>query len=197
MVRKDKVQAVKDLEELFQSANSLVLAEYRGLTVSQQTQLRRELKKAGASFNVVKMTLAKRAAENIGLESLKEYFSGPTGVTVIESDPVEAAKVLKDFSKDNEAFVIKGGLMDSEPLSVDQINILANIEPRDVLLAKIAGGFNAPLVKVAAGTKAIISKAGYALSALVDKKVSNGEVSEVNESKNDDVTSDEVSNEEE
>jgi large subunit ribosomal protein L10 len=197
MVRKDKVQAVKDLEELFQSANSLVLAEYRGLTVSQQTQLRRELKKAGASFNVVKMTLAKRAAENIGLESLTEYFSGPTGVTVIESDPVEAAKVLKDFSKDNEAFVIKGGLMDSEPLSVDQINILANIEPRDVLLAKIAGGFNAPLVKVAAGTKAIISKAGYALSALVDKKVSNGEVSEVNESKNDDVTSDEVSNEEE
>ena len=75
-------------------------------------------------------------------------------------------------------------------------NIL-NIEPRDVLLAKIAGGFNAPLVKVAAGTKAIISKAGYALSALVDKKVSNGEVSEVNESNNDDVTSDEVSNEEE
>ena len=143
------------------------------------------------------MTLAKRAAENIGLESLTEYFSGPTGVTVIESDPVEAAKVLKEFSKDNEAFVIKGGLMDAEPLSVDQINILANIEPRDVLLAKIAGGFNAPLVKVAAGTKAIISKAGYALSALVDKKVSNGEVSEVNESNNDDVTSDEVSNEEE
>ena len=197
MVREDKVQAVKDLEELFQSANSLVLAEYRGLTVSQQTQLRRELKKAGASFNVVKMTLAKRASENIGLDSLTEYFSGPTGVTVIESDPVEAAKVLKEFSKDNEAFVIKGGLMDSEPLSVDQINILANIEPRDVLLAKIAGGFNAPLVKVAAGTKAIISKAGYALSALVDKKVSNGEVSEVNESNNDDVTSDEVSNEEE
>ena len=74
MVREDKVQAVKDLEELFQSANSLVLAEYRGLTVSQQTKLRRELKNAGASFNVVKMTLAKRAAENIGLDSLTEYF---------------------------------------------------------------------------------------------------------------------------
>ena len=197
MVRENKVKAVKDLEELFQSANSLVLAEYRGLTVSQQTKLRRELKNAGASFNVVKMTLAKRAAENIGLESLAEYFSGPTGVTVIESDPVEAAKVLKEFSKDNEAFIIKGGLMDSEPLSVDQINILANIEPRDVLLAKIAGGFNAPLVKVAVGTKAIISKAGYALSALIDKKVLNGEVSEVEESVNDDVTSDEVNNEEE
>ena len=87
--------------------------------------------------------------------------------------------------------------MDSEPLAVDQINILANIEPRDVLLAKIAGGFNAPLVKVAVGTKAIISKAGYALSALIDKKVLNGEVSEVDESANDDATSDEVNNEEE
>ena len=94
MVREDKVQVVKDLEELFKSANALVLAEYRGLTVTQQTKLRRELKNAGASFNVVKMSLAKRAAENIGLDSLNEYFAGPTGVAVIESDPVEAAKVL-------------------------------------------------------------------------------------------------------
>ena len=74
-------------------------------------------------------------------------------MAVIESDPVEAAKVLKEFSKENEAFVVKGGLMDSEPLTVDQLNVLAEIEPRDVLLAKIAGGFNAPLVKVAAGDK--------------------------------------------
>jgi len=159
MVREDKVQAVKDLEDLFKSANALVLAEYRGLTVSQQTKLRRSLKNAGASFNVVKMSLAKRAAENIGLDSLSDYFAGPTGVTIIDSDPVEAAKVLKDFSKENDAFVVKGGLMNSEPLTVEQINVLANIEPRDVLLAKIAGGFNAPLVKVAAGTKAIINKA--------------------------------------
>ena len=107
MVREDKVQVVKDLEELFKSANALVLAEYRGLTVTQQTKLRRELKNAGASFNVVKMSLAKRAAENIGLDSLNEYFAGPTGVAVIESDPVEAAKVIKEFSKENEAFVKK------------------------------------------------------------------------------------------
>ena len=136
MVREDKVKVVKDLEDLFKSANALVLAEYRGLTVTQQTKLRRELKNAGASFNVVKMSLAKRAAENIGLDSLNDYFSGPTGVAVIESDPVEAAKVLKEFSKENEAFVVKGGLMDSEPLTVDQLNVLAEIEPRDILLAK-------------------------------------------------------------
>ena len=146
MVRENKVEAVKNLEDLFKNANALVMAEYRGLSVSQQTKLRRDLKKAGASFNVVKMTLAKRAAENIGLESLSEHFTGPTGITVIESDPVEAAKVLKNFAKDNEAFVVKGGLMNSEPLTVDQINVLANIEPRDVLLAKIAGGFTSVIV---------------------------------------------------
>ena len=142
------------------------------------------------------MTLAKRAAENIGLDSLSEYFSGPTGIAVIESDPVEAAKVLNKFAKDNEAFVVKGGLMNSEPLSVDQINVLANIEPRDVLLAKIAGGFNAPLVKVAAGTKAILNKAGYAFSALLEKKDNGIEISEV-ENKKDVLTSEEVNKEEE
>tara|TARA_B100000579_G_scaffold90413_1_gene71339 strand:+ start:476 stop:1066 length:591 start_codon:yes stop_codon:yes gene_type:complete len=196
MVREDKVQAVKDLEELFKSANALVLAEYRGLTVTQQTKLRRELKNAGASFNVVKMSLAKRAAENVGLDSLNEFFAGPTGIAIIESDPVEAAKVLKDFSNDNEAFVVKGGLMDSEPLTLDQINVLAEIEPRDVLLAKIAGGFNAPLVKVAAGAKAVINKAGYALNALVDKKASGEQVSEATNS-NEEEASEEVKKEEE
>ena len=196
MVRENKVEAVKNLENLFKNANALVMAEYRGLSVSQQTKLRRELKKAGASFNVVKMTLAKRAAENIGLESLSEHFTGPTGITVIESDPVEAAKVLKNFAKDNEAFVVKGGLMNSEPLTVDQINVLANIEPRDVLLAKIAGGFNAPLVKLAMGTKAIINKAGYAFSALLEKKDNGIEVSEV-DSKEDVSASEEVNKEEE
>ena len=197
MVREDKVKVVKELEDLFKSANAIVLAEYRGLTVTQQTKLRRELKNSGASFNVVKMSLAKRAAENIGLDSLNDYFSGPTGVAVIESDPVEAAKVLKEFSKENEAFVVKGGLMDSEPLTVDQLNVLAEIEPRDVLLAKIAGGFNAPLVKVAAGAKAVINKAGYALSALVDKKANGEEVSEATDSVKEEVASEEVKKEEE
>ena len=118
-------------------------------------------------------------------------------MAVIESDPVEAAKVLKEFSKENEAFVVKGGLMDSEPLTLDQLNVLAEIEPRDVLLAKIAGGFNAPLVKVAAGAKAVINKAGYALSALVDKKASGEEVSEAADSVKEEVASEEVKKEEE
>jgi large subunit ribosomal protein L10 len=198
MVRQDKADKVKQLEELFSSANALVLAEYRGLTVTEQTKLRRELKNAGASFNVVKMSLAKRAAENIGYDSILEHFSGPTGVAVIESDPVEAAKVLKQFSKDNDAFVVKGGLMESEPLTIGQINTLASIDTRDVLLAKIAGGFNAPLTKMALGLKGVLSKSGYAFKALLDIKEANpGTSSEAKESDSSSEDSEDVIKEEE
>ena len=198
MVRQDKADKVKELEKLFSSANALVLAEYRGLTVTEQTKLRRELKNAGATFNVVKMSLAKRAAKNIGYESILEHFAGPTGVAVIESDPVEAAKVLKQFSKDYDSFVVKGGLMESEPLTIDQINILASIETRDVLLAKIAGGFNSPLTKMALGLKGVLSKSGYAFKALLDMKEANPETSsEAKESDSSKEDSEDVIKEEE
>ena len=198
MVRKDKADKVKQLEELFSSANALVLAEYRGLTVTEQTKLRKELKNAGATFNVVKMSLAKRAAENIGYKSILEHFSGPTGVAVIESDPVEAAKVLKQFSKDNDSFVLKGGLMESEPLTIDQINILASIETRDVLLAMIARGFNAPLTKMAVGLKGVLNKSGYAFKALLDLKEANPQKSsETKESDSSSEDSEDIIKEEE
>ena len=96
----------------FSNASSLVLAEYRGLSVNQQMRLRRELDNVGASFSVMKMSLAKRAAENIGFENIVDFLSGPTGVAVINSDPVDAAKVLKNFSEEHEYFVIKGGRME-------------------------------------------------------------------------------------
>ena len=163
MVREEKVEAVKELEEVFKSASTLVMAEYRGLTVSQQTQLRKELKEAGASFNVVKMSLAKRAAKNAGYKDILDYFSGPTGIAVIQTDPVEAAKVLKNFSTENEAFVVKGGLMDEEPLTIEQLNVLASIDSRDVLLAKIAGGFNAPVTKLAGSIIGVLNISGYAV----------------------------------
>tara|TARA_B110000914_G_C15461400_1_gene446057 strand:+ start:655 stop:1251 length:597 start_codon:yes stop_codon:yes gene_type:complete len=198
MVRKDKADKVKQLEKLFSSANALVLAEYRGLTVTEQTKLRKELKNAGATFNVVKMSLAKRAAENIGYKSILEHFSGPTGVAVIESDPVEAAKVLKQFSKDNDSFVLKGGLMESEPLTIDQINILASIETRDVLLAMIARGFNAPLTKMAVGLKGVLNKSGYAFKALLDLKEVNPQTSsETKESDSSSEDSEDIIKEEE
>ena len=181
MVRKDKQDKVKELEDLFKKANTLVLAEYRGLTVSEQTLLRKNLKNVGATFNVVKMSLAKRAATKAGFEDILDYFSGPTGVTVIESDPVEAAKVLKEFSDENDSFIVKGGLMDNKPLTIEQLNVLASIESKDVLLAKIAGGFNAPLSKLAYALKGLTNKTSFALQALIEKKESGEEISKEEE----------------
>ena len=170
MVRKDKKEKVKEIEGMFSNASYLVLAEYRGLSVVQQMKLRKDLKEAGASFNVVKMSLAKRAAENLGFENIIEYLNGPTGVAVIDSDPVEAAKVLKNFSEEHDSFVIKGGRMEGESLSVDKIKVLATIESRDILLAKLAGGFVAPLNKFFGLGKALINKPAYAFTALLDQK---------------------------
>jgi|TARA_B100001750_G_C15491608_1_gene591616 large subunit ribosomal protein L10 len=170
MVRKEKVDRVKEIEALFSEASALVLAEYRGLTVSQQMQLRRSLTKAGASFNVIKMSLARRAAENIGFDNIVDFLKGPTGVTVIEEDPVEAAKVLKNFSDDYEFFVVKGGRMGDEEITVDKFETLATIDSKEVLLAKIAGGLNAPLNKLFGLGKALINKPSYAFRALVEKK---------------------------
>lgn len=183
MSRKEKKEKVKDLEKLFTNASSLVLAEYRGLTVNQQMQLRRELTKAGASFNVVKMSLAKRAAENLGFDNILEFLNGPTGVAVIDSDPVEAAKVLTNFSKENDAFVIKGGRMDGESLSLDKFQLLATIESRDVLLSKLAGGLFAPVNKFFGLGKALVNKPAYAFSALLEQKSlnSNNEVNKEEE----------------
>ena len=122
-----------------------------------------------------KLGIGTAAAENVGYQDILEYFSGPTGIAVIQTDPVEAAKVLKNFSTENEAFIVKGGLMDEEPLTIEQLNVLASIDSRDVLLAKIAGGFNAPVSKLAGTIKGVLNKSGYAFKALLEKKESTGE----------------------
>ena len=177
MARNKKVEKVKEIEEIFSNASSLVLAEYRGLSVNQQMRLRRELDNVGASFSVMKMSLAKRAAENIGFENIVDFLSGPTGVAVINSDPVDAAKVLKNFSEEHEYFVIKGGRMEGEDLTVDKFNLLAILDSREVLLAKLAGGFLAPLNKFFGTGKALINKPAYAFQALIEKKnLNNNEI---------------------
>ena len=110
----------------------------------------------------------------------------------------KAAKVLKNFSTENEAFVVKGGLMDEEPLTIEQLNVLASIDSRDVLLAKIAGGFNAPVTKLAGTIKGVLNKSGYAFKALLEKKESTGEInSESEESEASDEAKEDIKKEEE
>ena len=138
MAKSEKVAAVAEIAEQFKGSTAAVVTEYRGLTVTQISQLRRSLGE-GATYSVAKNTLVKRAAADAGVEGLDELFTGPTAIAFIEGEPVVAAKAIKTFAKDNKALVIKGGYMDGRALSVAEIEQIADLETREVLLAKLAG----------------------------------------------------------
>nr|WP_269149027.1 50S ribosomal protein L10 [Jiangella alkaliphila] len=120
MARPDKAAAVAELADEFRASNAVVLTEYRGLTVKQLTELRRSLG-GNASYAVVKNTLTKIAAREAGISGLDDYLSGPSAIAFVKGDPVEAAKGLRDFAKANPVLVVKGGLLDGEPLSSEEI----------------------------------------------------------------------------
>ena len=170
MPRPEKVQAVADIKERMEGAQAVFLAEYAGLSVQEQQTLRRDLRASGAEFKVVKMTLARLAAAGLDIEDLDELLLGPTGLTFADGDPVSAAKVLRDFAKDHEVLVIKGGLLGREFLTPERIAHLADIEPREVLLAKIAGAFEAPMAKMAGLLAALPRNAATAMQQLLEKK---------------------------
>jgi large subunit ribosomal protein L10 len=170
MPRPEKVQAVADIKERMEGAQAVFLAEYAGLSVQEQQTLRRDLRASGAEFKVVKMTLARLAAAGLDIEDLDELLLGPTGLTFADGDPVSAAKVMRDFAKDHEVLVIKGGLLGREFLTPERIAQLADIEPREVLLARIAGAFEAPMAKMAGLLAALPRNAATAMQQLLEKK---------------------------
>ncbi|MFO7700580.1 MAG: 50S ribosomal protein L10 [Acidimicrobiia bacterium] len=172
MPRPEKVQAVAEIKERLEGAQAVFLAEYAGLSVKDQQVLRRELRANGAEFKVVKMTLARRAADDLEIETLDELLLGPTGLAFADGDPVRAAKVLKDFAKSHDVFVIKGGLLGLEFLTPERISELADIEPREVLLAKLAGAMKAPMVNMAGLLAALPRNTASVLSQLLERKES-------------------------
>ncbi|MDX1468816.1 MAG: 50S ribosomal protein L10 [Acidimicrobiia bacterium] len=172
MPRPEKVQAVKDIRERLEGAEAVFLTEYRGLSVKAVQDLRRALRDAGADYKVVKMTLTKLAAADAGIDGMDEYLSGPTAIAFAKEDPVATAKALKDFSKSNEVFTLKAGLLSGNILSPEEISTLADIEPREVLLAKIAGAAKAPLFKAAGLFGSFTRDAASMFSQLLDKKES-------------------------
>jgi len=167
-VRPDKGEAVAELTESFTSASAAVLTEYRGLTVKQLKELRTALG-ADTTYAVVKNTLTKIAASNAGLEGLQELLSGPTAVAFVSGDPVSAAQALRDFAKDHPALVVKGGVMDGKALSAKEISKLADLESREVLLAKLAGAMKASLTQAVYLFAAPLSQAARAVGALEAK----------------------------
>ena len=168
MPRPEKVQAVADIKERMDGAQAVFLAEYAGLSVQEQQALRRELRANGAEFKVVKMTLARFA--DLEIEDFDALLLGPTGLAFADGDPVGAAKVLRDFAKAHEVLVVKGGLLGREFLTPERIAELADIEPREVLLAKIAGAFEAPMAKMAGLLAALPRNAATAMQQLLEKK---------------------------
>jgi large subunit ribosomal protein L10 len=178
MPRPEKVQAVAEIKERIEGAQAVFLAEYAGLSVKEQQELRRALRANDAEFKVVKMTLARRAADDLDLDSLDELLLGPTGLTFAEGDPVGAAKVLKDFSKDHEVFVIKGGLLGLDFLTPERISELADIEPREVLLSKLAGAMQAPLANLAGLLAALPRNTASVLQQLLEQKEASSEGSD-------------------
>lgn len=170
MPRPEKVQAVADIKERIEGAQAVFLAEYAGLSVQEQQTLRRELRANGAEFKVVKMTLARLATADLDIEDLDELLLGPTGLTFADGDPAGAAKVLRDFAKGHEVLVIKGGLLGREFLTPERVAELADIEPREVLLARIAGAFEAPMAKMAGLLAALPRNAATMMQQLLEKK---------------------------
>jgi large subunit ribosomal protein L10 len=168
MAQPKKASTVAEIAEHFRVSNAAVLTEYRGLSVAQMKNLRRSL---GDSVNyaVVKNTLTKIAARDAGVVGLDDLLEGPSAIAFVSGDPVDAARGIRDFAKDNPALVIKGGIMDGAVLTAADITKLANLESREVLLAKLAGAMKAKQSQAAALFAAPLSKTARTLAALQSK----------------------------
>ncbi|MDI3419649.1 MULTISPECIES: 50S ribosomal protein L10 [Streptomyces] len=172
MATSDKVAAVEEITQKLRDSNAAVVTSYTGLTVAQLKQLRRSLGE-NAQYRVVKNTLTKIAANEAGIQ-LDEHLQGSTAVAFVTGDPVEAAKGLRDFAKDNPSLVIKGGVLDGKALSADEIKKLADLESREVLLSKLAGAMKGKQSQAASVFQALPSKFVRTAEALRAKQAEQG-----------------------
>ncbi|AYM03825.1 50S ribosomal protein L10 [Levilactobacillus brevis] len=153
-----KAKKVDEVVEKFNNATSAIVVDYRGLTVEQVTDLRKQLRDAGVQLNVIKNKILVRAAEKAGYEGLNELFAGPTAVAFSDEDPIAPAKVLKNFADNVDALEIKGGYIEDKIMSIDEINTYATLPSREDLLSMLANVLQAPVRNVAYAVKAIAEK---------------------------------------
>lgn len=173
--RPEKVAVVTEVREKFDGADAVVLTDYRGLDVAAMSTLRRALSAAGGDFKIYKNTLVRFAARDLDLD-LDELLLGPTAIAFVPrkadgtpGDPVTVAKALRDFARTNEHLVVKGGLLGTKILSVDDVKALADVAPREELLARLAGGLAAPMQQFASLLAALPRNFAYGLKALIDQ----------------------------
>ncbi|MCT2087407.1 50S ribosomal protein L10 [Microbacterium enclense] len=167
MAQKDA--SVAELTKHFENSTAVLLTEYRGLTVAQLKQLRNDIRQ-DAEYAVVKNTLTKIAAANAGVTGLDDELKGPSAIAFVHGDPVAVAKSLRAFAKANPQLVVKGGYFDGSALTADEVNKLADLESREVLLAKLAGAMKATMTKAAYVFQALPSKAVRTVDALREKQ---------------------------
>jgi large subunit ribosomal protein L10 len=168
--RPEKVAIVEEITAKLNDSVSVFVTEYRGMKTGALADLRAPLRQAGAEHKVYKNTLARLAATNAGYDSLAEHLTGPTALTFVTGDSVAAAKALADLSKTNPLLVIRGGVLGTSPMSADDVKALASLPSREELLARLAGAFQAPLVKTAGLLQALPRNLAYGLSALIEQR---------------------------
>jgi large subunit ribosomal protein L10 len=175
MARPEKVAVVEEIRTKLAESDATVLTEYRGLTVQDIATLRGALRSTGTEYKVFKNTLARRAVEEAGVDGVTGLLVGPVALAFVRGDAAAAAKALREFAKGNEALVIKGGLLGSRFVGPSDIEALAELPSREVLLAQIAGAFQAPLVKAAGLFQALPRNLAYGVKALIDQRIAAGE----------------------
>jgi large subunit ribosomal protein L10 len=153
-----KAEVVKDVQGQLNDAQSAIIVDYRGLTVAEVTELRKQLRDAGVKMSVIKNKILDRAIEGTGYEDLKSTFAGPTAVAFSNDDPIAPAKIIKKFSDDHDALEIKGGFIEKEVKSLDEINVYATMPSRDELLSMLASALQDPMRKIARAVKAVADK---------------------------------------
>ncbi|HQU26365.1 MAG TPA: 50S ribosomal protein L10 [Acidimicrobiales bacterium] len=169
-VRTEKAAAVEDVKSRVATTSTAVVTEYRGLTVTQIQELRRQLRAAGADYKVFKNTLVRRAIAGTGVESLATFLEGPTAIAFVSGDVSAVAKALRDFAKGAPALVVKGGVLNGQALSDRELVALADLPSREVLLARLAGLIASPLTTMAGLFKAVPQNLAYGLAALIDQR---------------------------
>ncbi len=170
MNRQEKEQEIVRLGDRFKKAKAIIFAGYRGLKVAEITELRHKLRKSASAMKVVKNRLVKRVLEKEGLKDLEKYFHEPTAVATSESDPAAVAKVLVEFAKDHGALKLKGGYLDGKIMDVKNIDALAKLPSREVLLSRAMASMLAPATNLACVLNALPQKLARVINAIKEKK---------------------------
>ena len=176
--RPEKVAVVTEVRERLIASGAAIFTEYRGLTVAELSELRRALRSVGGLYTVYKNRLVRLAADELNLE-IGDLLTGPTAIAFVDpdSDAAAVAKVLRDFARDGHALVLKGGLLDQVTIGVDDIETLAALPSREVLLSQLAGAFAAPMMMMARLLQALPRKFAYALNELIAKRTGSVDAS--------------------